>query len=44
MVNVSWNDAQDCVEWLSAQTGERYRLKSEAEREDAARAGTTKYH
>ena len=31
VVNVSWNVVQDYVAWLSAQTGERYRLPSEAE-------------
>ena len=30
-VCLSWNDAQAYVEWLSAQTGARYRLPSEAE-------------
>lgn len=37
-VCVSWEDAQDYVRWLSAQTGKRYRLLSEAEWEYAARA------
>ena len=43
--NVSWGDAQDFVRKLSARTGQRYRLLSEAEWEYAARAGTTTtYH
>jgi formylglycine-generating enzyme required for sulfatase activity len=39
--NISWDDANEYVWWLSRTTGKTYRLLSESEREYVTRAGST---
>src|SRR5262249_7987984 len=41
VINVSWDDTQQYVKWLSGKTGKTYRLLTGAEWEYVARAGTT---
>ena len=40
VIHISWNDANQYIQWLNQQTGKNYRLPSEAEFEYFLRAGS----